>query len=194
MVMKKPFINQHSAGIRQTRVPESGKQECRKAASKSAGKRQAISENTTETTSEKKVPTELVLTSQGKGRGKKDIGGSRRKRKSANPSVKRLVEWYYEEWSGSPPEILNGNGAGRIAKIFSDLLSSLNGREGVLFPEDHVKKLYGFYRTSKPSGKKEEWLFGDEVKSLVRFRSKYADIEECWNKKGEGAHSTDNYH
>jgi len=115
-------------------------------------------------------------------------------KKTSNPAVKRLVDWYYGSWNGTPPEKVNGNGYGRVGKIFKDLFSYLADKQGLsVSPEEYIKNLYGFYRSAKPVSRDEQWLFGDEVKSLVRFRGKFAYIEGKYLKrkpssvKSEGA-------
>jgi len=104
-------------------------------------------------------------------------------RKEANTAIRRLMDWYLALWDGSPPEKINGKGAGRVARIFSELLTCLGERAGLSNPEEHIKRLYGFYRESGPSDRSDAWIFGDEVKSLVRFRGKFSDIEAHWKKR-----------
>ena len=104
------------------------------------------------------------------------------KEKQTDPEIRRLVDWYYGLWENSPPEELNGNGGGRIAKIFSELLKSLCGRRDLKDPEDYIRWLYLYYRETSPSVRKVDWIFGDEVKSLTKFRSKFADVEAFWRK------------
>jgi len=107
---------------------------------------------------------------------------ARAKGRQTDPAVSRLVDWYYGLWENSPPEELNGNGGGRIAKIFSELLKCLGGRRDLKDPEDHICRLYLYYRNTSPAGKNVNWIFGDEVKNLAKFRGKFADIEAFWRK------------
>lgn len=107
------------------------------------------------------------------------------KEKQADPAIRRLIDWYHGLWENSPPEKLNGNGGGRIAKIFSELLKSLGGRRDLQDPEDYIRRLYLYYRDTSPAGRNVDWIFGDEVKSLAKFRSKFADIEAFWRKNSQ---------
>lgn len=107
------------------------------------------------------------------------------KEKQTDPAIRRLVDWYYGLWENSPPEELNGNGGGRIAKIFSELQKSLCGRRDLQDPEDYIRRLYLYYRDTSPAGRNVDWIFGDEVKNLAKFRSKFADVEAFWRKNSQ---------
>ncbi|MBI5328342.1 MAG: ParB/RepB/Spo0J family partition protein [Deltaproteobacteria bacterium] len=107
----------------------------------------------------------------------------------ADSRIKELTDWYYHVWDNNPPEKVNGNGGGRVAKIFNSLLEVLEEKK-TEDPADYIKNLYTFYKNTSPGllGKKEDqWLFGDSVKSLIKFRAKFADIEVYYIKK-KGVH------
>lgn len=173
--------NQHNAGKQHYSRGKSSIIAGGKAADKNAGN-QPTAPISTESTTE--ITTSNIYTGRDSfdGELRKSLGEAGRGKRT-NPAVKRLVDWYYELWDGSPPEKINGGGGGRVARIFSELLDSLAERTGLSDPEEHVKALYGFYRETGPSDRSEAWLLGDEVKSLVRFRGKFMDIEAHWKKR-----------
>ncbi|OGP32500.1 MAG: hypothetical protein A2X93_07930 [Deltaproteobacteria bacterium GWC2_56_8] len=100
--------------------------------------------------------------------------------------VALMMDWYFEQWENSPPEVENGKkgSGGRVARAIKELLGACD-REGLGEPVEFLQNAYNFYREVEVERISSQDRFHFKVaRDMTTFQNGFATILEYMKKLG----------